>query len=284
MTTVNRKPLVLALVALPLVGVSFAATSFNAPLTSLPSQMNIANPASVGAVTFGSNGATFASPGDNERNYLRTNATDFGAASFTAFLTVTTTLGESFSGNSQLFFGLGTGARGEFGVPDRNTNHAVFLILNNQANPAGLKISATSPNVDPLISTGENQRASAAYNATAPSRTNTPTTAPSTATSTAIRLNFDSMTDVLTYALDYEYAGDSSYAGFTADQTISGSIPAGTRTAFNGAASSSLFFGGESAANDVNRVSNLSVTVVPEPSALALVLVGLSGMVARRKR
>src|SRR5262249_42689510 len=66
-------------------------------------------------VSLDATGATFGTMyvGDNGRNYIRTNDSDYANETFTAEVTV---VGSSFT--QDFFFGMGAGELGSFGVPD----------------------------------------------------------------------------------------------------------------------------------------------------------------------
>ena len=69
-------------------------------------------------IVFGPTGANFGSlyGGDNGRNYMRTNDSDYATVNFVAEITV-----ESTATAQQVFIGLGSGDTALFGVPDWST-------------------------------------------------------------------------------------------------------------------------------------------------------------------
>ncbi|MGC9455804.1 MAG: hypothetical protein ACP5HU_13230 [Phycisphaerae bacterium] len=106
----NATALLLCLVFV-LTAAAEAAVLIDEPFTgaALPAGFSLASSSSGRAPTYTAGGIEFAGNGDDARNYVRTDDTDYHLMDLTAFLTVQTQLGKSFDDDSQLFFGLGTG-------------------------------------------------------------------------------------------------------------------------------------------------------------------------------
>ncbi len=229
---------------------------------SLPANFTLGSSAGGRAPTFDANGVTFAGDGDNARNYLRTDDMDYHNVSFVAYVTVNTKLGTSFDNDSQLFFGLGAGEPGQYGVPDRQNDPGIYLGLNDDAGLAVIQMTTSgSTELDTLGYVGVN------------------TIQPLTM---AVRFVHDAVNHTVTFSVDYNYAGDDTYAGFTAFQTIGPvAIPADTLADWAGSARASIVFGGDS-----DNDSDLLVydfAVVPEPATLALLLAGAPLALKRRR-
>ncbi len=117
-----------------------AATTFSSGLTSLPSQLEIADPDGNGpddmtnAVTFSASGATFTNRGNDGRNYIRTTDTDYSSGNFRVEVT--------WDGSGISFFGYGGGNVGTFGTPDWDIADSLWPeITGNNAGP----VSGVSP-------------------------------------------------------------------------------------------------------------------------------------------
>ena len=232
---------------------------------ALPSGFSLASGASARAPTYTPSGIEFAGDGDNARNYVRTDAADFHDTHLVAYLTVETQLGVSFNLDSQLFFGLGSGVVGGYGVPDRGEAHGLYLNLNHQ--PGGLAIFYTTPSAHPDLATP-------AYIDDADQ---------DQVTTTAVRMIYNPDTGTVAYAVDFEYAGDATYADFVADQTIGPvDVPAVLSTAWAEGAPARIVFGGDSDTN--SRLIVRDLYVIPEPATMGLLALGGMALIRRRLR
>jgi hypothetical protein len=242
------------------------ATSFSDSLRggSLPGGFNLADGSAGRAPTYDGSGVTFAFDGDGGGNYLRTNETDYDTIGFTAYLTVTTRLGTSFDNDTQLFFGISTGAVGQYGVPDRLSNSGVYITVNDE-NALGfaVKQAPSDSTITGIAWSGADTTQQ---------------------TTTAVRLIYDAVGDTVQYDLDFNYAGDATYAAFSTDQS-SGTvaIPAAVLTGWAGGDNASIFFGGDSDNTRTLTVSDFSVSVIPEPGTLCLIGAGALALLRRRK-
>lgn len=253
------------LALLALAGAADGAALFSDSLKggSLPATFTLGSNAGGRAPTFDASGVTFAGDGDNARNYLRTVDTDYDTISFTAYIMVTTQLGNSFDADSQLFFGLGTGEPGQYGVPDRENHAGVYLNLNH---PDGLSILQLS------TASSDTKLAGTEYSGVDTSQV----------TTTAVKFMHDAAADTVAFEVDYEYAGDGTYAAFTADQTVGPAvIPAATLASWAAGDARSIVFGGDSDGSSDLLVSDF--TVVPEPATLALLAVAGLTLLPRRR-
>ena len=195
------------------------------------------------AVSFDAGGAHFGSliAGDAGRNYLRTLVGDYATVSFTAEITFEVTTNERAT-----FFGVGSGNTALFGTPDWSTQ---FSSASFWPEPANDKITAfrTQNDMNAFV-----DKAVAGFDPGVH----------------RLRMTFDSATKFLVGSIDLNYAGGP----FTADATT---LPIVTTTLFAAdgwpTEPSRIFFGGDDGA--VFR--DLTITVVPEPAAAVLAVVGL---------
>lgn len=232
--------------------------------TALPAGFSLASGSSGQTPTYTASGIEFAGNGDGARNYVRTDDTDYHLVGMTAFLTVQTQLGKSFDDDSQLFFGLGTGVIGQYGVPDRQETDGMYLNLNNSGGLAAIQMTPAGRSelevLDYISAADQTQ-----------------------VTVTAVRMIYDLAGGTIQYDVDFDYAGDGTYVAFSADQSIGPvDIPAATITAWNGGSPSSIVFGGDS--DDNSRLVVRNLLVIPEPATLGVIGLGSMAMVLKRRR
>jgi hypothetical protein len=190
--------------------------------------------------------------GDAGRNYLRTVDADYATVSFTADITFTST-----SDDQAVFFGLGSGDTALFGTPDWSTQLSSASFWPETGND---KITAfrTANDVNAFV-----DRAVAGLD-------------PGTH---RLRMNFNSANGFLIGSIDLNYAGGS----FTADATtlpIATMAGASPLFAADGwpTEPSRVFFGGD----DGVVLSDLTITVVPEPSTAGFLIVAMAPLLRRR--
>jgi len=238
---------------------------------SLPATLTLADTSPARTVTFDTAGASFATPDNDSRNYLRTADTDYSTTSVMAYITMTTQLGTSWLNDSQLFFGIGTGAVGEYGVADRKSEYGVYLVMNNE-NANGMSIGQMTPS-------GEADLATAGYSAIADT---------TQITDTAVKMIYDATAGTIAFDVDYDYAGDATYAVFTADQSIGPvSIGQGVLDDWAASGASSIVFGGDAGDPETGRpgVMTLSnVLITPEPQSVVLLVSALAALAFWRRR
>lgn len=235
-------------------GIAVGATSFFDPLTSF----NAANytVSAADPIVYDASGARFGSgiPGDGGRSYQRTAISSFAqTSSFVAEITF-----EVANDDQQVFLGLGTGDTALFGTPDWSTqfssasfwvetsnNKFVRFRTANDSNAFG--DTAVTGGLDPGIH--------------------------------RFRMTFNNSNDQLLGEIDKNYAGGP----FVAD-AVSLNFPIVTTSLFAAdgwpSEPSRIFFGGD----DGVIFRDLSISYVPEPATVALMLLGFAGMVCRRAR
>ncbi len=221
------------------------------------------------AVAFDTTGATFgsAAPGDDGRNYLRTNESDYAFVSFVAEITVERTSTADPDGQ-QVFFGLGAGDTALFGVPDWST---VFSSTFITLDPGTFVYFRTSDDVNEFVGTDPIVAGVGSHR---------------------LRMTFDSLARTLVYEIDEDYAGGP----FSADAS-SGVVDLNTATcpAGNcGGGATADFFGPDGWPGEPSRIyfggddgtifRDLDITVIPEPAGASLCLAGLLAGVCRRRR
>lgn len=145
------------------------------------------------SIVFDSTGAKFGSlwGGDNGRNYIRTNDTDYATGSFVAEISVTYGDGGALATNQQAFFGMGTGDIALWGVPDWSTLFASTFV---QPENSGLATFRTQNDANEWAG-----NPGAAYDAG----------------THRLQMTFDATAKTITYAMDIDYAGGA----FVADST-----------------------------------------------------------------
>jgi MYXO-CTERM domain-containing protein len=189
--------------------------------------------------------------GDNGRNYMRTNDTDYAATvGFIAYVDINRPTRES------VFFGMGTGALGGSKQPDVNSgNAAVYLELQGGFDNASRRILGGTSGSPTNVEDGYTGMTTI----TGPMR---------------LSMSYDGGAQEITFAVDYNPSG-----AFVADQTFATVPLSSIAGEWSGGEASSIFFGGE----DGVTFSNLQVTVVPEPSAVLLGSLGMLGLLRRRR-
>ena len=210
-------------------------------------------------VTFDAGGAHFGSliAGDAGRNYMRTIESDYATVPFVAEITF------DAADNQAVFFGIGAGDRALFGTPDWST---LF----------------SSASFWPETNTDKFTRFRTQNDHNAFGDTGVPGFDAGTH---RFRMTFNPSINQLLGEIDVNYAGGP----FVADATTT-NFPISTSSLFvdsdpsgdNGPGwptePSRIFFGGDDGA--VFR--DLTITVIPEPSTTALVLVGFVVIAGRR--
>ncbi len=231
----------------------------------LPAGFSLASDSSDRAPDYTGDGIVFAGDGDDARNYVRTDGTEYHQMYLEVYLTVETQLGTSWGDDSQLFLGLGSGEIGEYGVPDRGEAHGVYLVLNQE--PSGLEVIQPYPE-------GREELEEWSYIGDADQ---------TQVTVTAVRMLYDPVDRTVQYGVDFNYAGDGTYAAFTADQTTDPvTIPTETMAAWDNGWPSSIVFGGDSDSNSDLIVRDM--LVIPEPATMGLLGIGGLALMLRRKR
>jgi hypothetical protein len=228
------------------------------------------------AATFDGTGAHFGAvtPGDSGRNYLRTSVNDFASMPFTAEITfeLSTAVNDNGTpndptddfiiGNNQaVFFGIGSGDTALFGTPDWST-------------------LLSSASYWPETGTDKFIQFKTANDSNVFVDTNVPVFAPGTH---RFRMTYDPTTTRLVGSIDVNYAGGPFVADATGFPMVLGAALTNSPTGLYGADGwpsepSRIFFGGDDGA--VFR--DLTINVVPEPSAAILLLLGMASIAARR--
>ncbi len=245
---------------------------------SLPSNFNLTSADAARAPTYSASGITMATNADSNRNYFRTNDTNYHTTSFTAYVTVTTQLGGGWgTDRPHPFFGIGTGELGRWSQPDTQFTDTTayagkpgyFIVLN-----AGVPNESESGRFHVLRTPDNNATRNTVYNGTG--------LVVGEESTTALRMTFDSVGKTIQFDLDYAYAGDGSYAAFTSDQTTGTiNIAQSVIDGWAGGANSSLYFGGTGGTEKPLTFSNFAV--VPEPRAAFLGAIGLIVLLRRRR-
>ena len=241
---------------------SAAVTPISESFTSdaLPAGFNLASDSSARQVSYTDVGVVFdpSKAGDNGRNYVRTDRTDYWTDSFTAYLTVTADQGDSYGNTANFFFGMGTWAPGQYGVPDRDTQNDVIMVeFNIPLNPI--------PDAWQFLGYKNNTEDE-------DSQTVYPTSSPGPH---RLMLQYDASALTLSAAVDFNYDGGA----FQPDQTLPTLDVSKYADATGWAAgeNSAIFFGGDGAA--VAR----DFVLIPEPATLGLLAMGLVTLVRRRR-
>ncbi|MBX2850241.1 MAG: PEP-CTERM sorting domain-containing protein [Phycisphaeraceae bacterium] len=248
------KQLTTTLFVLTLAGTTSAATLFSADLQSASPGLNEASLAPNRAISYSATGAVFGTTGgDAGRNVLRTNDADYDEVGFVAEVTVDANLV-----SQQVFFGLGTGVLGSFGIPDVGQFGAIPADQISTTIPAGTNFLALAENqnVQEFRINNVTQGALQNFGGAASGGT------------TRLQLVHDANAQTLTYNIDFAFNGT-----FAADFTTGAVDISGTDLS-DGA---SIFFAGDDGAEFRD------FAVVPEPGSLALLAVG-GLIIARRRR
>jgi|SRR3972149_2856926 len=203
-------------------------------------------------VVFDGGGAHFGSliAGDGGRTYVRTLQSDFATTSFVAEITF-----ETSNDDQQVFFGLGAGDTALFGTPDWSTQFSSASFWPEVVNDKFVRfrtqndVNSFGDTLVPGLDNGTHR----------------------------FRMTFDAATKFLTGEIDINYAGGP----FAAD-TVMSNFPIATSSLFAAdgwpSEPSRVFFGGD----DGTVFRDLAITVVPEPAAGLLMLLGVAGLAGRR--
>jgi hypothetical protein len=208
------------------------------------------------AVTFDSSGAHFGSlsPGDAGRNYMRTNHDRYALSlGFVAEITY-----EVATDDQNVFIGLGAGDTALFGTPDWSTQFSSASFWPETANDKFVRFR-TFNDMNNFGDTG----IVGGYD-------------PGTH---RFRMSFDASTDQLRGEIDVNYAGGP----FVAD-AMTLNFPHVLTSLYGPdgwpGEPSRIFFGGD----DGVIFRDLSITIVPEPGAVALMILGFAAISGRRFR
>jgi hypothetical protein len=172
----------------PATQTAVGAAGFNFASTAGPDPEFTMDP----TIVFGANGATFGSlyGGDNGRNYMRTNDSDYATVDFVAEITID----RQAAGGQEVFIGMGSGEIALFGVPDWST-----LVSSTFVAPE-----------DGSLTTWRSANDGNAW-------TSGPAI-PLTGTH-RVRMQFDSVARTMTYSIDLDYAGGEFMVDATAPTT-----------------------------------------------------------------
>ena len=236
-------------------GIALGATSFFDPLTSFNAAdytVSAADP-----IVYDAAGAHFGSgvPGDGGRSYQRTAISSFAhMSSFVAEITFETT-----TDDQAVFIGLGAGDTALFGTPDWSTLFSSASFWPETANDKFVRFR-TANDVNTF---GD-----------------TPVTGGLDPGTHRFRMTFNGTTDQLLGEIDKNYSGGP----FVAD-AVSLNFPIVTTSLYtpdgwSDGEPSRIFFGGDDGA----IFRDLSINYVPEPTTVALMLLGFAGMACRRAR
>jgi hypothetical protein len=248
---------------------AYAATSFSNSLSGFSGDttqaatiaalatagLEVDDAATAGAqVTFSASGANFgsAAAGDSGRNYLRTIENDYAAATFEAFITIDAPRLDTPADDQASFFGLGRGQIALFGFPDWSTQFSSVVGL---PEPGKLTTFRTQDDINAF-----DDAAAAIGNGTH-----------------RLKLAYNNVAMTATFSLDLDYAGGPFTADVTADPVDVSTLY--SATGWPGEPSQ-IYFGGD----DGVLFRDLVVTVIPEPTSLALVLIAASAIGSRRIR
>lgn len=233
-----------------------AAAAFTDPLTAFnPAHFNLAGNAAETQVVYDVNGVSFgtAAVGDGGRNYLRTVDGDYATVSFVAEISFVMR-----NVQQAVFLGLGAGEIALFGVPDWSTQTSSASFWPEPSNQKIVRFRTAND-----------------LNSFADSPV--PGFAPGTH---RLQMTFDTATDLLSIAVDLNYAGGD----FLAD-TGSFSIDVSTLFAADGwpTEPSRIFFGGDDGIVFNNFSVAVEPTAVPEPGTLSLLPFFAFALLRRRR-
>jgi hypothetical protein len=201
-------------------------------------------------VVFDAGGAHFGTlfAGDGGRNYMRTNDSDYATVPFTAEITFDAT------DDRAVFFGIGAGDRALFGTPDWSTLFSSASFWPETANDKFVRfrtfndMNAFADTSVPGFDAGTHR----------------------------FRMTYNQAINQLLGEIDVNYAGGP----FVADATLL-NFPISTASLFGPdgwpSEPSRIFFGGD----DGVVFRDLSIMIIPEPSAGAILLIGVAVMTCR---
>jgi hypothetical protein len=225
------------------------ATSFSNSLTGFSGDSTLpATQAAVGAAGFNffstegldpeftmdptivldSTGATFGSlyGGDNGRNYMRTNESDYATVNFVAEITV-----ERTANAQQVFIGMGAGDTALFGVPDWSTLFSSTFVTPEDGAVTTWRSANDGnewcPNCEAAITAAGTHR---------------------------VRMEFDSSAKTMTYSMDLNYAGGTFVADVTAPVTDLNHIDCPVGCGFPEMPISADFFAADGWPNEPSRI------------------------------
>ena len=188
--------------------------------------------------------------GDGGRNYIRTNDSDYALVPFVAEMTF-----ETVNDNQAVFIGLGAGDRAFFGTPDWSTLFSSVSFWPETANDKFVRFRTFND----MNAFGD---------------TNVAGLDPGIH---RFRMTFNPAANQVIGEIDINYAGGP----FVADP-VTLNFPVSTASLFGPdgwpTEPSRIFFGGD----DGVIFRDLSVRVIPEPTAGAIVLCGIAALVCRR--
>lgn len=243
--------------AMSIAGAAWAASSVSDPLTSFNAgAFTVFGAGAPQAVTYDAAGAHFgtAAAGDDGRNYQRTIESDYATVSFRAEITFETT-----ADGQEVFFGVGAGDAALFGTPDWSTQFSSASFW-PEANNDKITRFRTANDVNAFGDT---------------------TVAGFSPGVHRLRMTYNVGTQQLLGEIDLNYAGGA----FVADP-VGSNFPIVTTSLYAAdgwpSEPSRIFFGGD----DGTVMRNLSVTIIPEPASVMLLLCAAftSVAVARRRR
>jgi hypothetical protein len=204
-------------------------------------------------VVFDAGGAHVGSliAGDSGRNYIRTNDSDYATVSFVAEITF-----ETNSDDDAVFIGLGAGDRALFGTPDWSTQFSSVSFWPETANDKFVRFRTQNDvnvfgdtNVTGGLDPGTHR----------------------------FRITFDRPANQIRGEIDKNYAGGP----FVAD-AVTLNFPVVTTSLFAAdgwpSEPSRFFFGGD----DGVVFRDLTISIVPEPTSGAILLLGIAVMTCRR--
>jgi len=253
------KSTIALLAALGLAGSASANLSFTEDFSgaSMPSNLETTGPldGTSGLIAFGGT-AQFNGQGDNQRQYLRTVESDYFAADFTMEVTFHTA-GDGWWEAGWIGLGAGTPDAGNFGGPSQPR---IGIEIGGSGATGGVKMMDNgwlSPTDAP------------AWNA------NTAFVGPTTQ---RYRFTYTAANQNMSVEIDQNYAGGAFVANISSVWTTSDN---GDNSGQFDASSSHIYFG---TAGNGSYFDDLSVTVIPEPATLGMVVLLGGGMIWIRKR